>query len=154
MAPGPTLHGMPARIELACLCSRSRFCSQFGYLAGPVINLHNIFSSALGVFVLGVAYLRWQRSKSRLCDADDGFERWRWRLIVGSAAAAILLGLLHALTLANAAPIALFWRVLMFQFAIRTTSTFTILIVLCAMVLFWRIKRAHFGRPPGPKSSI
>ena len=112
------------------------------------------FSSALGVFVLGVAYLRWQRSKSRLCDADDGFERWRWRLIVGSAAAAILLGLLHALTLANAAPIALFWRVLMFQFAIRTTSTFAILTVLCAMVLFWRIKRAHFGRPPGPKSSI
>lgn len=120
----------------------------------PGYQLAQHFSSALGVLALGIAYLRWRRTKFSLCNMDDGLERWRWRLIFGSAATAMLLGLPHAVTLANAAPIALFWRVLMFQFAIRTTSAFAILIVLCATVLFWRIKTVPLRRPPGPKISI
>ena len=108
-------------------------------------------SSIFGALILVVAYLRWLQKNQIDSGNDDGFESWRWRLILSSTAGAILMGLPHALTLANSAPVALFWRVLMFQFAIRTTSAFAILIVLSAIWLFWLIRRQDLSsRMPAP----
>jgi hypothetical protein len=120
--------------------------------AWPGYQLAQHLSSALGVLILCVAYARWLRTQVNTTALDDRFERWRWRLIFGSGATAILLGLPHAIALANAAPIALFWRVLMFQFAIRTTSIFAILIVCSALLLFWRVGTLKFA--PAKKSNL
>jgi hypothetical protein len=107
----------------------------------PGYQLAQHLSSAIGVLVLGIAYARWLRAKQVKATSDDGFEKWRWRLIFASSATAILIGLTHAIAVANAAPTSLFWRVLMFQLAVRTTSAFAILIVCSAVLLFWRIRR-------------
>ena len=119
------------------------FLQSVWILDWPGYQLAQHFSSAVGVLILAVAYRRWLRRLPSSTVFDDGFERCRWRLIFCSSATAILIGLPHALALANAAPIALFWRVLMFQFAIRTTSAFAVLIVLSALWLSWRINKAR-----------
>ena len=112
-----------------------------GLFGLPVYQLAQHLSSAFGGLIILVAYTRWLRQQL-IINIDDGFERWRWRLVMTSLAIALLIALPHALSLANAAPTALFWRVLMFQFAIRSTSVFAILIVLSALWLFFRIRKA------------
>ena len=113
--------------------------------AWPGYQLAQHLSSAFGVLILCVAYARWLRTQVNTSALYDGFDRWRLRLIFVSGATAILLGLVHALAQANAAPTTLFWRVLMFQFAIRITSIFAMLIVCSALLLYWRIGTHKFA---------
>ena len=115
------------------------------FFGWPGYQLAQHLSSALGVLILCVAYTRWLRTQTNATTIDDGFERWRWRLIFVSGATAILFGLSHALALASAAPVTLFWRVLMFQFAVRSTSIFAILIVCSALLLYWRLDTLKFA---------
>lgn len=119
------------------------FLQSVWLLDWPGYQLAQHFSSGVGVLILAVAYRRWLRRLPNATVFDDGFERYRWRLIFCSGATAILIGLPHAFALANAAPIALFWRIQMFQFAIRTTSAFAVLIVLSSLWLSWRINKAR-----------